>query len=53
MKTSLRRCGACGAYTLSERCPKCDLPTVMPMPARYSPEDRLGKYRRAMRPDRV
>jgi len=49
MKTQLRKCSSCGIYTLKDRCPKCDLPTVMSIPARYSPEDRFGKYRRAMR----
>ena len=47
MRTSLRKCSSCSLYTLKEKCPKCDLPTIMPIPARYSPEDRFGKYRRA------
>jgi H/ACA ribonucleoprotein complex subunit 3 len=51
MKTRIRKCASCGTYTLKERCPKCDLPTVMPVPARYSPEDRFGKYRRATKGD--
>jgi H/ACA ribonucleoprotein complex subunit 3 len=49
MKTQLRKCPSCGIYTLNEKCPKCDSPTVMPIQARYSPEDRFGKYRRMMR----
>jgi len=49
MKTQLRKCPSCGTYTLKEKCVKCDSPTVMPIQARYSPEDRFGKYRRMTR----
>lgn len=49
MRSEMRKCSSCGIYTLKDKCPKCDLPTVMPIPARYSPSDRFGKYRRAMR----
>jgi len=49
MRTIMRKCPSCGVYTLKEKCPKCDLSTVMPIPARYSPSDRFGKYRRAMK----
>ena len=49
MKTSLRKCSDCGAYTLMERCPKCGGTTFMPGPAKYSPEDRYGVYRRRLK----
>lgn len=49
MRSALRKCLPCSLYTLKDSCPKCDSPTVMPIPARYSPEDRFGEYRRAMR----
>lgn len=49
MKTSLRRCPECRTYTLKEQCPKCAGTTLMPMPARYSPEDRYGSYRRKLK----
>ncbi len=37
----IRKCGRCGRYTISDRCPKCgstDLKT--PHPPKFSPEDR-------------
>ncbi len=46
MKCSMRRCTACGRYSLERDCPACGAPTECPLPARYSPEDRYGKYRR-------
>jgi len=46
MKTDIRKCGKCGRYTLSEICTICNVPTVCPVPPRYSPEDRMGDYRR-------
>ncbi len=49
MKTLLRKCSACGAYTLKEQCPKCGGTTFMPGPAKYSPEDRYGVYRRRLK----
>jgi len=49
VKTLLRKCPACGEYTLKDTCPKCGGITFMPMPATYSPEDRYGKYRRKLK----
>jgi len=46
---ALLRCRACGRYTLSPTCPACGGPTARPGPARYSPEDRYGRYRRALK----
>ena len=51
MKTLLRKCSACRAYTLGEACPKCGGATFMPLPARYSPEDKYGEYRRRLKRD--
>lgn len=46
MRSLLRRCGNCGAYTLSkEKCPRCDGPVGVPHPPKYSPEDKYQKYR--------
>ena len=39
-------CGECGQYTMQEVCPKCNVKTINPKPAKYDPEDRMGKYRR-------
>ena len=51
MKTSLRKCPTCKIYTLKDQCPKCGGATLMPMPAKYSPEDRYGAYRRKLKKD--
>lgn len=49
MTTSeLRRCKACDRYTLESTCPLCHGPTGTPHPARWSPEDRYARYRRAL-----
>ncbi|MEM3444732.1 MAG: RNA-protein complex protein Nop10 [Thermoplasmata archaeon] len=49
MSSYIRKCRACGEYTLKENCPICRAPTVSPHPFRFSPEDRYGKYRRALK----
>jgi len=49
MKTSLRKCTNCRLYTLKDLCPKCGLGTIMPIPARYSPQDSYGEYRRRLK----
>ena len=40
------KCGDCGRYTLETTCPKCGALTMDPRPARYSPLDPYGIYRR-------
>jgi H/ACA ribonucleoprotein complex subunit 3 len=44
----LRVCRGCGGYTLQSVCPKCGGATRTPHPARFSPQDRWAKYRRAL-----
>ena len=44
----LLRCAEHG-YTLGERCPQCGKATARAGPAKYSPEDAYGKYRRALK----
>ncbi len=44
----LRRCSSCRRYSLRAACPACRSPTVSPHPARYSPQDRWARYRRAL-----
>ena len=39
-------CKECYAYTLKKSCPICKTKTTTPKPAKYSPEDKYGKYRR-------
>ncbi|PIN96482.1 ribosome biogenesis protein [Candidatus Micrarchaeota archaeon CG_4_10_14_0_2_um_filter_60_11] len=43
----LRRCTACGAYTLSET--HCSVGSANPHPPRYSAEDKYASYRRKAR----
>jgi H/ACA ribonucleoprotein complex subunit 3 len=45
MVSKIRKC-ECGRYTLKELCPLCGKPTKYSQPARFSLEDRYGKYRR-------
>ena len=45
---SLRVCHSCHRYTLKENCPQCGNPSRQPHPARFSPHDRYGKYRRLL-----
>ena len=49
MKTLLRKCPMDGTYTLKDQCPKCGGTTLMPMPAKYSPDDKYGVYRRRLK----
>ncbi|MGI0053024.1 MAG: RNA-protein complex protein Nop10 [Thermoplasmata archaeon] len=44
----LHRCPACQRYTLAEACPEGHGPATTPHPARYSPQDRYARYRRAL-----
>ena len=46
MKSSIRKCPKCGRYSLEMKCSDCGMDTVTSHPARYSPDDRYGKYRR-------
>ena len=46
MRSLLRRCEKCGAYTLSkDKCPRCGGPVRVPHPPKFSPEDKYQKYR--------
>ncbi|MGA9138827.1 MAG: RNA-protein complex protein Nop10 [Methanocella sp.] len=45
MKTKMKKCERCGTYTLKDTCP-CGGTPINPVPARYSPLDPYGKYRR-------
>ncbi len=46
---ALRRCPECGEYTLEDTCSRCKATTERVDPAKYSPEDRYGSYRRALK----
>jgi len=49
LRTLLRICKSCSMYTLKNECPACGITTIMPIPPRYSPEDRYGTYRRRLK----
>ncbi|TQD25122.1 RNA-protein complex protein Nop10 [Methanolobus sediminis] len=49
MGQKIFKCRNCGRYTLEAVCPKCGSDTFRPQPARFSPLDPYGKYRRIAR----
>ena len=49
MRSFMRRCRECGRYTLGDACPECGVATAIPLPPKYSPEDRFGDYRRRLK----
>lgn len=46
MSKEILFCNNCKNYTLKKLCPKCGKKTISPKPAKYSPVDKFGKYRR-------
>ncbi|MCL7415923.1 MAG: RNA-protein complex protein Nop10 [ANME-2 cluster archaeon] len=49
MGQHINKCTQCGNYTLKDCCDQCNSPAVNPRPARFSLEDRYGKYRRLLK----
>jgi H/ACA ribonucleoprotein complex subunit 3 len=45
MAEHILKCSKCGKYTMQESC-SCGGKAVNPKPAKYSPEDKMGEYRR-------
>ncbi len=45
----IHKCPCCNLYTLKDACPKCNSVTRKVRPAKFSPEDKYGKYRRMMK----
>ena len=45
----LKRCLACKEYTLSDVCPRCGGSAKPNRPAKFSPEDTYGEYRRKLK----
>ena len=45
----LKACTACHEYTLRETCPRCGAPAKPNRPAKFSPEDNFGEYRRKLK----
>lgn len=46
------KCGECGRYTMKELCPECREETKTTKPARFSPIDKWGFYRRKAKKER-
>lgn len=46
MKTEILKCNTCKVYTLEKTCPKCNLKTLSPKPAKFSIDDKYGELRR-------
>ncbi|HJJ41040.1 MAG: RNA-protein complex protein Nop10 [Methanocorpusculum sp.] len=49
MSGHIRICRIDNIHTLLKICPVCGRETVSVHPARYSPEDRYGRYRRMVK----
>ncbi len=49
MRTSILYCKECNKYTMSKFCASCSIETSNPLPPRFSPQDKYGKYRRMLR----
>ncbi len=49
MANAILKCKECGQYTMEKNCPKCNGEAVSVIPAKFSPEDKYGKYRRAQK----
>ena len=45
MKVEILQCSKCKDYTLEKECSECNQKTITPKPARFSIEDKYGKYR--------
>ncbi|MBL7148104.1 MAG: RNA-protein complex protein Nop10 [Nanoarchaeota archaeon] len=46
MKKEILKCPKCSTYTLQSSCPNCNSKTLSPKPAKFSINDKYGKYRR-------
>ncbi|MCK4937404.1 MAG: RNA-protein complex protein Nop10 [Methanosarcinales archaeon] len=49
MGQHINKCAQCSNYTLKDSCPLCSGSAINPRPARFSLEDRYGKYRRLLK----
>ena len=53
MTNHILKCPKCDEYTMHEKCPKCGEKTIPKIPAKYSPEDNYGKYRREAKKEQL
>lgn len=49
MAKHIYKCLKCNIYTMKEVCQTCKEKTIRPIPPKYSPEDKYGKYRRIVK----
>ncbi|MBT7903176.1 RNA-protein complex protein Nop10 [Candidatus Woesearchaeota archaeon] len=49
MARHILKCKSCDVYSMEADCPSCNAKTVNPAPAKFSPEDPYGSYRRKAR----
>ncbi|MCK9313888.1 MAG: RNA-protein complex protein Nop10 [Methanocorpusculum sp.] len=49
MTGHIHKCPECNTYTLLKTCQKCGSSTISVHPARYSPEDHYGEFRRMVK----
>lgn len=45
----LKLCTKCQEYTLQDVCPRCGASAKPNRPAKFSPEDKYGEYRRKLK----
>ena len=46
MSKEILKCKKCDEYTISLTCPKCNEKVISTKPAKFSPEDKFGYWRR-------
>ena len=46
MAKHIHKCSSCSLYTMEQKCPSCGSSAFVAKPAKYSPEDKYGEYRR-------
>lgn len=45
----MKFCAKCQDYTLKDTCPRCGGKAIQNTPAKFSPEDHYGEYRRKLK----
>lgn len=45
----MKFCAKCQDYTLKDACPRCGGKATQNTPAKFSPEDHYGEYRRKLK----
>ncbi|MFC1741169.1 nucleolar RNA-binding Nop10p family protein [Nanoarchaeota archaeon] len=53
MTNHILKCPKCRKYTMRPECADCKVKTIPPLPAKYSPEDPYGKYRREAKKEQL